>query len=119
MYIDDTDGSPSDGPPKPFVYRHMVASSDYKHLTSWGLQQILHGTKFINWSLFYSTLHMLLDPLLRKLQLDLWMKNYFSHVDDIRTLASGEDTMDSQIKLVREFAAESFLKLNAGLGNVR
>ncbi len=60
-----------------------------------------------------------MDPLLRLLEesgLGLTVNGLYSggylHADDIRTLASGKDSLMRQIDLVKQFASENFLMLN-------
>ena len=62
---------------------------------------------------------LVMDPLLRQLQasgLGLTINKYYAggymHADDIRTLATSEETLTRQIALVKTFAEENLLKLN-------
>ena len=62
---------------------------------------------------------MVMDPLLQQLEksaLGPSINNLyvggFLHADDIRTLASSLDVLDTQVSLVQRLAKENFLKLN-------
>ena len=62
---------------------------------------------------------LVMDPLLRQLQasgLGLTINKYYAggymHADDIRTIATSEETLTRQIALVKTFAEENLLKLN-------
>ena len=62
---------------------------------------------------------LVMDPLLRRLQssgLGLSVNHFYTggflHADDIRTLASSEESIDRQVALVKAFAEENLLKLN-------
>ena len=63
---------------------------------------------------------LVMGPLLQQLQLsglDLNAKRFYAggflHADDIRTLASSEDSLKRQVAIVKEFAEDNLLKLNA------
>ena len=60
-----------------------------------------------------------MDPLLKQLQtsgLGLSVNRYYAggflHADDIRTLATSEDSLQRQVGLVKAFAEENLLRLN-------
>ena len=62
---------------------------------------------------------LVMDPLLKQLQasgLGLSVNQYYAggylHADDIRTLATSEESLQQQVALVKAFADRSFLKLN-------
>ena len=62
---------------------------------------------------------LVMDPLLKQLQtsgLGLSVNRYYAggflHADDIRTLATSEDSLQRQVGLVKAFAAENLLRLN-------
>ncbi len=62
---------------------------------------------------------LVMDPLLRQLQasgLGLSINNFYAggflHADDIRTLATSEESLMAQVALVKQFTDENFLKLN-------
>ncbi len=79
-----------------------VRVAEDKH--TWGL-----GTLFV----------LLMDPLLKQLQtsgLGLTVNRYYAggflHADDIRTLATSEESLQSEVALVKAFAEENLLRLN-------
>ena len=60
-----------------------------------------------------------MDPLLSKLQssgcglsINSFYCGGFLHADDIRTLATSQDSLKMQVSLVNDFANDNFLKLN-------
>ena len=62
---------------------------------------------------------LVMDPLLKQLQtsgLGLSVNRYYAggflHADDIRTLATSEDSLQRQVGLVKAFAEENLLQLN-------
>ena len=62
---------------------------------------------------------LVMDPLLRQLQasgLGLTVNRFYAggflHADDIRTLATSEESLQRQVALVDAFAKENFLRLN-------
>ena len=62
---------------------------------------------------------LVMDPLLKQLQtsgLGLSVNRYYAggflHADDIRTLATSEDSLQRQVGLVKAFAEENLLRLN-------
>ena len=62
---------------------------------------------------------LVMDPLLRQLQasgVGLSVNRYYAggylHADDIRTLATSEESLQRQVALVKAFADENFLRLN-------
>ena len=58
---------------------------------------------------------LVMDPLLRELQasgVGLSLKGCFLHADDVRTLATSEDSLRKQIDMVKSFADRNLLKLN-------
>ena len=69
---------------------------------------------------------LVMDPLLKQLQasgLGLSVNQYYAggylHADDIRTLATSEESLQQQVALVKAFADRSFLKLNICSASVR
>ena len=62
---------------------------------------------------------LVMDPLLRQLQasgVGLTVNNFYAggflHADDVRTLATSEESLQCQVALVKAFAEENLLKLN-------
>ncbi len=62
---------------------------------------------------------LVMDPLLRQLQasaVGLSINGYYAggflHADDVRTLATSEESLRKQVALVKTFADENFLRLN-------
>ena len=62
---------------------------------------------------------LVMDPLLRELQasgvglsLNRFYAGGYLHADDIRTLATSEESLWKQIEVVKQFADENLLKLN-------
>ena len=60
-----------------------------------------------------------MDPLLRQLEasgVGLTVKKFYAgsflHADDVRTLATSEESLQCQVALVKAFAEQNLLKLN-------
>ena len=63
--------------------------------------------------------HLLIAPLLWQLQasglgltVNIFFAGGFLHADDIRTLATSEESLERQVSLVKVFADENMLRLN-------